>query len=77
MNNLQLPAYPTIESVNHAGELVETKTKDNGFTKLELASLMIAQGLVTKYNLKEPSDQNIIARLSVELATEVLKEANK
>jgi hypothetical protein len=46
MNNLQLPAYPTIESINHAGGLVEARTKDNGFTKLELASLMIAQGMM-------------------------------
>lgn len=71
MDNLKSPAYPL------DFPLKDYPKAELGFTKLELAALMIAQGLVTKYNLKEPSDQNIIARLSVELATEVLKEANK
>lgn len=65
------PAYPTIE------QDLSSWTTVAGFTKLELGALMIAQGLVAKYNLKAPEDQGIIAQLSVQLATEVLFEAQK
>jgi hypothetical protein len=43
-----------------------------GFTKHELGTFMIAQGLVSKYNLKTPEDLKIIAHLSRELAAEIL-----
>ena len=73
MDNLKLPAY-----TRTYGEMTEEAWRENsGFTKLELASLMIAQRLVSKYNLKTPEDQKTIADLSVELATEVLQSANK
>lgn len=52
-------------------------TSKSGFTKVERASIMIASELVGKYTLKEPGDQKIIAKLSVELAREILEEANK
>lgn len=74
MENLKSPAAPYISYMTKHYEDAENHY---GLTKLEMASLMIAQGLVTKYNLKDPSDQDIIAKLSVQLATEVLKEANK
>lgn len=67
MENLKKPAFPT-EDID---------TNSNGLTKLEYASIKIAAGLVSKYSLNNPADQSIIARLSVELAQEVLKEANK
>lgn len=47
-----------------------------GYTKLEMAALLIASGLVAKYNMKEPDDQKIIAKMSCQLATEILYEAN-
>lgn len=83
MDNLKSPAYPqqTWEeiSINREHNQIATYTDSRypGFNKLEKASLIIAQGLVSKYNLSSPADQKIIAQLAVELATEVLKEANK
>lgn len=83
MDNFKSPAYPqqTWEEIGlHGGGSAvahSTHSKQSGFTKIERASLIIAQGLVSKYNLKDPGDQLIIAQISVELATEVLKEANK
>lgn len=80
MDNLKLPAHPLPVAKHNNGTLMTTLDVDTascGFTKLEKASLMIAQGLVSKYNLSRPEDQQTIAQLSVELATEVLKEANK
>jgi hypothetical protein len=50
-----------------------SKNSEKQFTKLELASLMIAQGLVGEFTNK----QNIIAEASVRIAKEVLEEANK
>jgi hypothetical protein len=74
MCNLKLPAFPvTLTKAAHFNGIAA----EDGFTKLEYASLMIAQGLVAKYNLKEPADQRIIALLSVELATEILNETSK
>lgn len=45
-----------------------------GFTKHEKGAFMIAQGLVSKYNIKTPEDQQIIAQLSYELSAEILKQ---
>jgi hypothetical protein len=80
MNNPQLPAYPTTESINHGGEVVEMRTKDHGFTKLELGSLMIAQGLATRelFEMLEAKNYPIgVAKLSVSIVRAVLEEANK
>lgn len=66
MSNLTDLAFPLIEE-NGTKQSVST-----GFTKHEYAAILIAQGLVAKYNLKTPEDQNIIAQLSYELAGEVL-----
>lgn len=80
MDNLKLPAYPLPIALHNNGTLNTTLDVDwasVGLSKIERASLMIAQGLVSKYNLSTQQDQAIIAQLPVELATEVLKEANK
>jgi hypothetical protein len=45
-----------------------------GLSKHEYAAIMIAQGLVAKYNLKEPSDEKIIAKMAYELSAEVLNQ---
>jgi hypothetical protein len=50
----------------------ENENPTNGLSKHELGALMIAQGLVAKYNLKSPEDQKTIARLSYELSAEIL-----
>jgi hypothetical protein len=45
-----------------------------GFTKHEYAAIIIAQGLVSKYNITKPEDQAIIAQLAKELAGEILNQ---
>lgn len=65
MDNLNSSAYPLSSS--------------NGFTKLELASLMIAQGLVKGW-WEDGLGANKLAAIkadSVAIATAVLEEANK
>ena len=81
MANLKLPAYPhqTYEEVgmNRGDNQIAEFTSQElpGFTKHEKAALMIAQGLVSKYNMSSPSDQETIAKLSLELAEEILNRA--
>jgi hypothetical protein len=50
-----------------------------GLTKLELSSLMIAQGLAANnlYRLSKAEDQDFIVKLSVQMAARVLLEAQK
>lgn len=72
MDNLKLPAYPNIDSYEN-GNIC---TPQSGFTKLELASLMIAQGLMSSTQFSDNKD-NYIATQSVKLAKAVLEEANK
>ena len=80
MDKLKLPAYPLPIALHNNGTLNTTLDVDNasvGFTKHEKAALMIAQGLVSKYNMTSPSDQETIAKLSLELAEEILNRAEK
>lgn len=80
MENNKLPAYPhqTWEEIGMEGGVPAvahgTSEKNGGFTKIELASLMIAQGMCA-----ETVDRgtNFIAQKSVEIAKAVLEEANK
>ena len=66
MSNLTDLAFPLIEPHGPIGSM------SLGFTKHEYAAILIAQGLVAKYNLKTPEDQKTIAQLAYELAGEVL-----
>jgi hypothetical protein len=68
MNNLQSSAFPLdFPSKEYAPD-------EKGFTKLEYASLLIAQGLASDSN----SDlTDFLAKLSVSFAKAVLEEANK
>lgn len=72
MDNLKLPAHPII---TEAGQYNGHADFD-GFTKLELASLMIAQGYASQPFYNEHGSVNI-AQFSVDLAKAVLEEANK
>jgi hypothetical protein len=78
MDNLKEPSYP----------LIHWETADNGapgmfsnggFTKLEMAALMIAQGYVSDRNnmLKGTANYEGIAQLSITIAKAVLEESNK
>lgn len=72
MDNLKLPAYPLGKDV--------PQDEFSGFTKLEKASLMIAQGLATRELFEMLETKNYpagIAKLSVVIAKAVLEEANK
>lgn len=83
MENLKLPAYPRLTweevAVNRGDNQIAYSTSENfsGFTKHEKAALMIAAGLVSKYSMTSPSDQETIAKLSLELAEEILNRAEK
>ena len=85
MNNLQSPAYPqqvTLHPTDSkpftAGQMVEGT---EGFTKLELASLIIAQGMVQRqyreYDPETTKGVEAISSVSIHLAKAVLEEANK
>lgn len=80
MENLNSPAYPLI---NQEGSSLEDRTVFTGLNKMELASLMIAQGLMTPddWNM-EAREKRIeisasIAKTSVLIAKAVLEEATK
>lgn len=68
MSNLTDLAFPLIEPKEPIGSM------SLGFTKHEIGAFLIAQGLVSKYNLKTPEDQTTIAQMSKELAAEILKQ---
>lgn len=75
------PAYPLSVCVDENG--IYDTSSANGGEKLcgltirqELASRNL-QGLISKYNLKSPEDQQIVCQLSVELADALITELNK
>lgn len=72
MENTKLPAYPT--TTDNANEIYEVAGK--GFTKIEMASLMIAQGMVSGIG-QNPIVYQSVASSCVLLAKAVLEEANK
>lgn len=72
MENYKLPAY----SRTHEGMGSEEFNDNAGFTKLELASLMIAQGMSANQSYNEMAP-DAHARIAVMVAKDVLEEANK
>jgi hypothetical protein len=74
MNNLLLPAYPIGE--DDFNRFSDCRGPWTGFTKLELASLMIAQGLIQQGFVAQ-DDIVYIKTHSVRVAKAVLEEANK
>lgn len=72
MENLKSPAHPVI---NDEGSF-EDRAVHYGFTKLELASLMIAQAYTANPSFVGNTDE-YIAEISVKFAKAVLEEANK
>lgn len=55
---------------------VEPGTCNNGMNKRFYAACAALQGLLSKYNLKEPEDQKIICKMAYELADELIKQEN-
>lgn len=84
MDNLKLPAYPqqTWEEVGlHGGISAAAHSTDSrypGFTKLEFAALLVAQGYISAGAYKDDEQEGLeIARCAVNVAKAVLEEANK
>jgi len=75
MDNLKLPASPHLIISDYA-EASYTDPAKGGFTKLEYASLMIAQGVISHGWPMQSSIDSLVA-FSVGTAKAVLEEANK
>ena len=74
-DNLKLPAYPTDKWFDQKDGEYKAKL---GFTKLELASLIIAQGLMPFYNaIPDKKQRDTLAKVSILMAQSILEEANK
>jgi hypothetical protein len=71
MDNKHQPAFAVSKEICEKSEITEYPY---GLTKREYIAAMAMQGLLSQYNLKQSSDQNIIAQLSVELADALLDE---
>lgn len=72
MDNLETSAYPIVDSTDKS-------SISPGFTKLELAALMIGQGLLANspdWSEKETSI-NWVSINSVKYAKAIIEEANK
>jgi len=79
MDNLKLPAYPQPITMGSEGDIlipVMHHPDFGGFTKLEYASLMIAQGIAQR-EFVDTGDRDYISMRAVKLAKAVLEEANK
>lgn len=80
MDNLKRPAHPQPIAFADGNDTAQTAwgVHDDfaGFTKLEKAALMIAQGFAYNY-AHVPGQSVAIAERAVELAKAVLEEANK
>ena len=70
MNNQKQPAHPLAPLQN--GERWDASIDTTGLTKLEYFTAAALNGLAAKYTLKEPSDQNTIAQMAIELAQTTL-----
>lgn len=77
MENLKYPAYPLpiiSDSKDQIFDTTDYGKHNGGLTKIELASLMIAQGLCADPAM---DSTNVIPELAVKIAKAVLEEANK
>lgn len=73
MENGKQPMYPRT-AFDQAGDITTWNDEFKGLTKREYFAAMAIQGLLTKYSLSNPGDQEIVAKLSVELSDELLKQ---
>lgn len=73
MENIKFPAHPTIVQIDGIQRYAY------GLTKLEIASLMIAQGILSNSasQFTIQTDGIKISKICVTFAKEVLEEANK
>lgn len=84
MENLKLPAYPTFEIDGYGSSFhgilpngdYAWSTNPGGFTKLELASLMAMQGILSGPEGHQYTPESV-ASSSASFAKAVLEQANK
>jgi len=65
------------ESVVNIHSMANSTGMTEGITLREHFASMAMQGLLSQHNLKQPTDQQIICQLSVELADTLLDELAK
>jgi hypothetical protein len=70
--NLKEHAFPAMIDIRRR-EDQEYETI-GGFSKHEYAAIMIAQGLAAKFDLEQSGNMKNVARMSYELAAEVLNQ---
>ena len=69
MKNSENPAFPV--------DFVENHVTEKGLTKREYFAGVAMQGLLSQYNLSKPEDQEIVCKMSVQLADELLNQLEK
>lgn len=77
MDNLKRPAYPQPLTIGSDGSILTPWQHDEdfaGFTKLEKAALIIAQGIYASY--KDPGDDFVVTK-SVNMAARIIEACNK
>jgi len=80
MDNLNQPAFPVSITIDDKmNRLIDsTETGSAGFTKLEYAALMIAQGILSCSNPTTINGESFeTPKMAVLIAKRILEEANK
>lgn len=80
MENLKQPAYPlplAIDSRDQHFDTTDYGKGNGGLTKLELASLMMAQGMLSGPHTYNGDPLEAVSTNAVRIAKAVLEEANK
>lgn len=80
MDNLKRPAYPQPLTIGSDGSVLTPWQHHEdfaGFTKLEKAALIIAQGIMARGLYTQNQYQGYVAEPAVMIAKAVLEEANK
>lgn len=76
MENSNKPIYPIQDGGYPSNESVIEQNSLIGLTKREYFAGIAMNGILSKYTLSTPEDQFLIAKLSVELADEILEHLN-
>jgi len=83
MNNLNRPAYPQPIALGSEGDILTPIGQHDdfaGFTKLEYASLMIAQGLLSGgngANIEINGTMHSLSTAAIAVAKSILEDCNK
>lgn len=75
-NDLAFPAKVSWGEKGVFGEPVIAERMSAGLTKREYFASMFLQGLISKYSLQKPEDQDLVSKVAVELADTFIKALN-